>query len=296
MITISDAIKDFLLAREADGLAVATRAWYASILTRFQHTLNNPKIDTVTPRRVRQYIVDLRQSDYSEDSVYGHIRALHAFWRWCSLEYSFPNPMANVKYPKQPAPKLPRRAEAEDIAKVFASLGSDPQGTRDKALLAFLLDTGCRAAGVCRLKLADLDMPQRRAYVREKGNKWRAVFFGAETGRLLADWMLMHEGHTDAVFYNLRRHSPLTPSGLLQICYRLARNAGVSGDFHPHSLRHHFAVAMLTHGADSGILSQIMGHVDVDTTIRQYGLLGGAELADQHDQHREKVKRLIPRK
>jgi len=295
-VTLQEAIDDFLLARRADGLAEKTLTWYASLLRTFMHALpSGAKLADLTPRRVRQYIVSL-SDQYSEESRYAHVRALHTFWRWCAAEYSITNPMVNIKYPKQPGAKLPRRAASDDIARVFASLtGSGAQEVRDRALLAFMVDTGARAGGVVRLRLVDLDLGQRRAYVREKGAKWRPVFFGVETSALLAAWLLMHDGRAETVFYNIRRGTPLTPNGLLQLCYRLGRDAGVSGNFHPHALRHHFAEALLTHGADSGILAQILGHADVDTTIRQYGMLGGAALADQHEQHRAKVKRLIPR-
>ncbi len=47
----------------------------------------------------------------------------------------------------------------------------------DQALLAFMLDTGCRAAGVIGLTMTDLDLIVRRALVTEKGSKTRGVTF-----------------------------------------------------------------------------------------------------------------------
>jgi site-specific recombinase XerD len=280
--TLSDAVDDFLLARRADGLAEATLTWYASLLGAMTRHLGAQPINEVSTSALRRYIVELRQSDYAPDSIYAHVKALHIFFRWCADEYSIANPARHIAFPKQPPSKLPRRAQDSDIIKMFSVCGDDDQGIRDRAILGFLTDTGCRAGGLVSLTVDNLDIAHRRAYVCEKGTKTRPVFFSPETAGLLKSWLAVRDTSLDFVFYNLRRRQPLTPNGLLQILRRLGRTAGATGPIHPHAFRHRMGEKLMERGVNSGVLQQIMGHASVETTIKRYGQLADNQLAAQH--------------
>lgn len=287
--TLSDAIEEFLLARRADGLAESTLSWYASMLSQFSERVGPVTVDAVSTSALRRYIVALRESDYAPDSVYAHIKALHALWRWAADEYGIKNPMHHIAYPKQPAARVPRRAQDADILRMLESCGNDAQGLRDRAIIGFLTDTGCRAGGLVGLMMDDLDIEHRRAYVREKGGKERTVFYSEATAAMLHQWLAVHDGRLANVFYNLRTRRPITSSGLLQLLRRLGKTAGVSGPVNPHAFRHRFGIQFMLQGGDSGVLQQIMGHSDVETTINRYGRFDDAQLAAAH----RKVKPLF---
>lgn len=295
---INSAIEDFILALKADGLKLSTIRWYRALLEVYAAAHGTQKLDEITPRSIRQYVSNMRDSDYSEDSVHGHIRAVHRFWKWCSEEYGIENPMRNVKYPKQPAPKMPKTVRDDHIVEMLKACKDDPQGVRDKAILALLTDTGCRAQGIVGLKMSDLENGTRRAYVREKGDKMRAVFFGYDTQILLRAWLDIRKPSSDYVFYNLRTLKPLTPNGLLQILYRIARNAGIEGHVNPHAFRHRFGRSMAEQGVNTGVISQIMGHDDPSLTISYYGMFGQDALGNQHRKHipMKKIKSLQKRR
>lgn len=287
--TLSDAVDEFLLARRADGLADSTLSWYSSMLRQFSDRAGAVGLDAVNTSALRRYIVALRESDYAPDSVYAHIKALHAFWRWAADEYGITNPMRHVAYPKQPAARVPRRAQDADILRMLEVCGEDAQGLRDRAIIGFLTDTGCRAGGLVGLTMDALDLAHRRATVREKGSKERTVFYSEATAAMLTQWLAVHDGRFEHVFYNIRKRRPLTTSGLLQILQRLGRTAGVNGPVNPHAFRHRFGIQFMLQGGDSGVLQQIMGHSDVETTINRYGRFDDAQLAAAH----RKVKPLF---
>lgn len=287
--SLSEAVEEFLLARRADGLAEKTLTWYASMLNIFQGYLGDQMIDHVSTSALRKYIVALRESEYAPDTIYAYIKAIHALFRWAADEYSIPNPMRHVAYPKQPAAKMPRRAQDSDIIRMLAVCGDDAQGVRDRAIIGFLTDTGCRAGGLVSLPMDNLDLDQRRAYVIEKGAKQRAVFFSPETAEFLSAWLQRRNPANETVFYNIRLNRPLSPNGLLEILRRLGKAAGVSGPVNPHAFRHRFGINFMLAGGDSGVLQQIMGHSDVETTISRYGQFDDRQLAAAH----RKVKSLF---
>lgn len=280
--TLSDAIDEFLLARRADGLAEKTLIWYAGMLRRFSEHMGPVLVDAVSTSALRRYIVTLRESDYAPDTIYAHIKALHVLFKWTAEEYNIPNPARHIAFPKQPPARMPKRAQDADIARLIAACTDDLTGIRDRAIIAFLTDTGCRAAGVVGLLAADLDMERRRAHVKEKGQKWRTVFFGPEAARYLGAWVAARDPTVETVFYNLRGRTALTPNGLLQLLRRVAKRAGVTGPVNPHSFRHRFGEKFMLAGGDSGVLQQMMGHSDVETTMSRYAQFDDEQLAAAH--------------
>jgi integrase/recombinase XerD len=77
----------------------------------------------------------------------------------------------------------------------------------------------------------------------------------------------------------------LKTSGVNQILKRLARRAGITGRFNPHSFRHAFAKQYLMDGGDLATLSDLLGHSDVQVTKSSYSVFITDELARKHAEH-----------
>lgn len=279
-MNIESALEDFLLACQADGLRLATITWYRSLLGAFAREYPGKALQDIGTSDLRRYLVALR-SKYSEDSVNGHTRALHRFWTWCSAEFQIANPMRSIRYPRKPEPK-PKAISPGDVAALFQSCGDDLAGIRNRALLAFLWDTGCRAGGLLHLRVEDVDLDNRRALVTEKGGQTRAIVFTDFTAALLARWFDARQP-SPVVFYNLDTLEQLSPSGLRGILKRMARRAGVTGRVNPHSFRHGFAREYLDAGGDLATLSKLLGHRDVSTTLAHYIYFTNREIAAKHE-------------
>lgn len=89
-MTITEALNDFLLACEADGLAPSTVKWYQSLLKPFAASHGSEPVSSITSRDMREYIVALRettakysgapqkpeqQGGYSRETIKGHVTA-----------------------------------------------------------------------------------------------------------------------------------------------------------------------------------------------------------------------------
>lgn len=284
MVTLKTAVDTFIVAQEADGSSPATLRWYRSLLDKFIRFTGDMDLADITTGQIRAYIIDIRRH-YAPDTAHAHVRSQHKFWRWSCLEYGLVNPMRNIRYPAQPRQQAPKAATTGDVARLLAAIDTNtPIGIRDRAIVAFLIDTGARAAGVVSLTVANLDMDARRAVVTEKAQTRRAVLFTGITAAWLLDWFHIRSP-VDPVFYNMRTHRALTTSGLSAILKRLKRRAGITGRVNPHSFRHAFAREYLRSGGDLATLSRLMGHKDVSTTAAYYAVFTGDELAEQHDQH-----------
>ena len=278
------AVNEFILSCEAEGLADTTIRWYRSILNTFQAFRLPNSVEEVTAHDIRLFLSHLREQDYKPDTVNDYTRALHRFWKWAAAEYEFKNPMSNIRYPQPPKAKEPKTASMEDIIAMFEAAEGGMAIARDRAILAFALDTGARAEGICKALISDLDMDQRSILVTEKGRKTRAVVFTKVTAALLSDWIAARRP-VPHLFYNLDTFDPLTRSGLLQLFKRLGRRAGVKGRVNPHSFRHTFGKEYVKAGGDIFTLARIMGHSDVNTTAQHYAVFNSEEVAASHEKY-----------
>lgn len=168
------------------------------------------------------------------------------------------------------------------------AVGNHPQDVRDRAVLLCLADTGCRRGGLAGLSLHDLHLSQHAARVSEKGTKTRKVFFGPMTAQALERWLAVRPKCDHAeVFVTLTNNviKPLGAEGISRVCKRLKRAAGIREPASPHAFRHRFAREFLRQGGDIGVLSQLMGHADVNVTLKHYAQFIPDELQAFHRQY-----------
>jgi site-specific recombinase XerD len=152
-------------------------------------------------------------------------------------------------------PKVPQLIKepfgADEVRKLAAAAKSDRRnGTRDAAIVLFLLDSGCRASELVGLKTANILWAQRMAKVFGKGGKERVVFFSAETMRAMQRYALGGRRSDCEGFFQTEEGRALTSSGLLHVTKRVGQRAKV-GNVHPHRFRHTFALTSLGKEATS---------------------------------------------
>lgn len=296
---LSKAIDDFLGALEADGLSPATVKWYRSVLSAFSKFDGIGMLEAVSTSFIRVYIVNLRERKAYEGapqkpkqshklalaSVDSHITALHAFWAWCAREYAMPNPMSNIRHPKLREPVV-KAIDHADFVRLFEATADSPMGLRDRALLAFLADSGCRLGGLVGLKWKDVDFENHRAVVLEKGSRTRTVVFTKITAQFLVLWRSNAPPNSRYVFTSTKSpFPPLRASGIYQILYRLQRKSGIEGRFNPHSFRHNFAREYLRNGGDIVSLARLLGHKNINVTSSYYAIFSQDELAQLHEKY-----------
>jgi len=279
---VTEAISEFLEAGKADGLRDTTLDWYKYLLAPFA-TAHDQQLQDVDTKHLRGYINGLRDSTYTEDTTSGHIRALHKFWSWCAAEYTITNPMRAIRYPRKPEAK-PKAISLEDVDKLFGATGNDLVGIRNRALLSLLIDTGLRAGGLLGMRVEDIELDECRAIITEKGGKTRKIVFTSYTAAALTAW-INRRLPAPTLLYNFETLKPLTHSGLRGILKRLARRAGVTGRFNPHSFRHAFAREYLRANGDLATLSKLMGHADESTTLHHYANFTSDEVAEAHKKY-----------
>ena len=182
---------------------------------------------------------------------------------------------------------------SDQLAALFEAASHSANPARNKAIIALLLDTGCRASEFATIRFKDLDLPNGRCRVLGKGDKYRTLFFGQNTARILSEYFQHPTGKAKlreaaanpdcALFSSVRGGESLTRSGLLHMLKRLGKAANIADEVSVHALRRSFAVQMLRNGANVFSVQAMLGHSTLQQT-RKYCVLA---LADAEAQHRQ---------
>ncbi|HUY76988.1 MAG TPA: tyrosine-type recombinase/integrase [Ktedonobacterales bacterium] len=286
---LTDAIIEF---RYAKDWTTQSRKWYASRLAQFTDWCADQQItdlEQVTPPLVRRYIAYLqnrparRHEKLGSHTVHGHVRVIRALLNWGVQE-----DLVDEKLPKRI--QLPKKEEQvlailsdKQMDMLFAAAQRTHMPLRDTALLALLLDTGCRASELCGLKLTDVTFTPDSAWilVHGKGRKQREVALG-KRARLALSRYLHRERRSDLEYVFVGRRGRLTSFGLDRLLYRLRDAAGAEHftgvSVAAHRWRHTHAVKSLDAGMDMYVLSKQLGHSEISTTTNYLRAVSARQL------------------
>jgi site-specific recombinase XerD len=283
---LSGAIQALLIATRADGRSERTVTSYREKLSHLVAFLGDVAVESITVDDLRRYVADQVGKGLSPFTIATRVRAMKRLFNWLEEEGRIEvNPTRRIKTPR-PKRREPKAISLADVrALLETTRGSDAAAVRDRAIILFLCDSGCRVGGLCGLRLDDLNLERGLAFVREKGGQSRFVMFAPQTAEALRAWLAVRPEGGRAVFVSLKRKAPLTPSGIWQMLTRRAGQAGIEGAVNPHSFRHGFAREFLLSGGDLGTLADILGHSSVEVTKAYYGIFTLEELQEKHRRH-----------
>lgn len=146
-------------------------------------------------------------------------------------------------------------------------------GMRDRALLAFLYNTGARISEVLAVSTQDLRLESPfQVRLFGKGRKERICPLWPETVQLLRALLCEHKLAPNEVIFRNRYGEPLSASGvrfrLRSYLAKATQNAPrlAGKQITPHTFRHTAAVHLLDSGVDVAVVKDWLGHASLDST------------------------------
>ena len=260
---IQKRIKHYLGAKRIDGLSPRTLANYKYTLDMFAERVNKSAA-RITTDDIRGYINYLTESrQLAETSLQTHINILRAFFGWLHTEEKIKkNPMLKIRSLKLDKKNARQALSVEELERLRDAC----QTYREKALVEFLVSTGCRLSEVAQLDLQDLNFTDRTVTVTGKGDKDRVVYFSVRARLMLQAYARERRGGEGLFVSTKSPYLPLKQRAIQRIIRAISERAGLSIKVHPHLLRHTFATHALNAGMDVTVIQRLLGHEDIATT------------------------------
>lgn len=264
-----DLLDAYITAMQIQGRSVKTVDRYKYILSRMMESVSVPTRN-ITVYHLRSYLAAEKTRGIADRTIEGIRQVFSSYFNWLWREKLIDdNPVANlgaVKYAKKNKVIL---SEVE-----IEKLESGTVLLRDRAIICFLLSTGCRISEMTHLNKVDIDMDGLECTVLGKGNKERTVYLAPVAGMLLQQYLDTRTDDNPALFVGKRRER-LTPGGVRAMLTKLAAKVGIA-HVHPHMFRRTLATTLIRHGMSIQEVAAILGHDKLDTTM-QYVVLDKTE-------------------
>ena len=230
--------------------------------------------DNVTLSLVGQVVAQTATNHYTQGAesllhyVRDFLKHLH--------DYNYIDIDLSVGVPKLASPR--RKAYQgftdDEIKKLLAAVDRDTSiGKRDYAMMVLATQTGLRGVDILKLKRSDIDWRKNEInIVQSKTGAALCVTLEAESGNALCDYLLNARPESGLPTVFLRCHHPIqaiNPPSAQGIVKKYMAIAGIKPGPHQrygfHSFRRAFGTRLLESGTPVHLLSQLLGHYDLDS-------------------------------
>ena len=221
-------------------------------------------------------------------SVNKQIESTRGFLRWLAVRGLVPASLIDaLPYIREPQ-LLPVSVLAHgQVKKLVAKIDTTSgEGFRDRAMLELLYSTGIRAAELCGMDAADIDLDNATAIVMGKGRKQRVVPIGRTALRLMESYLkgvrpfLVRQPGERALWLNTRGARMLY-SVLLRRLHLHADRLDLPVTVTPHTFRRSCTTELIRGGANLWHVKELLGHENLDT-LQHYAKLTITDLKRTH--------------
>jgi site-specific recombinase XerD len=282
-----------LRANRRSPNTLATYGYALAAFVRFRES-QGASLDpaSVSRRDAEGFNIWMQDQGWRPSSQASRFIAVAAFFAWLASEDEAAIPadpfraLRPAVIPDVPVPVV----SAVDVAALLrACAGRDFLAVRDKALILFMLDSGCRREEVVGMTLEELDVVAGGTIVHGKGDRTRWVSFGPETQEALNRYLRLRRAHKRADKVETFGDRPdsrwrgrplwlgdartgrggIGGASIQRILEARAREAGIA-HIHPHQLRHTWADAVKLQGMESADIKRLGGWRS-DRSLERYG-------------------------
>ena len=280
------------------GLSEHTREAYHRDIGKYLQFLQERLItdlNQVQETDIVQYRAWLKRQSLAERSIARHVSAVKGFHRYAYDEGIVRHdPTATMETPKIGA-HLPQVMSFDEIKRLLEQPDEKSTlGLRDKAILETLYASGMRVSELISLRVNHVNWQDGYVRCMGKGEKERIAPLGKTAMHYMTRYLhearerLLASRYSDYLFVN-RFGKGMSRQACWKIIKKYLKQANLSQNISPHTLRHSFATHLLEHGADLRSLQMMLGHSDIATT-QIYTHVSTKRLKDVYDQYHPRAK------
>ncbi len=266
---------------------------YLRDVRQFLELASETPLEQLQIHHVRRFVAQLHSRGLDGKSLARMLSAWRGFYKYLARDHHFThNPCLGMRAPKS-AKKLPQALSPDEASKLVSMSSETPLGVRDKAIFELFYSSGLRLSELVELRLENLDLAAGEVRVTGKGNKTRIVPVGKFAVDAIQAWLAIRAGMAQAqetTIFLGKQGKPLSPRSVQYRIKEWALKQGLTGNVHPHILRHSFATHLLQSSGDLRAVQEMLGHASISTT-QVYTHLDFQHLAKVYDAAHPRAKK-----
>ncbi|MFH1934314.1 MAG: tyrosine-type recombinase/integrase [Pseudomonadota bacterium] len=265
----------------AEGLSKRRVQKYQGIILNLKKWLGM-NLQDATKEDIKRLVGKIEQSDYMEWTKHDYKVSIKRYWKWLrQTEDTYPDEVRWIKTTmKKSNCKLPEDLlTQEDVRKLIESAVH----LRDKALISFLYESGCRIGEVLSMRIKDVTFEEPACAVRVTGKKGMRRVLVVDSTPYLSNWISHSETRNDPdshVWISIgckNRNKVLSYNTVRQLVKEIAAKAGIKKRVNPHTFRHSRATH-LANKLTEAQMCEYLGWVQGSGMPRVYVHLSGRDV------------------
>lgn len=274
---------------------------YTHIWGLFNSIIQNVSLETISQRTVLDFFKQLQErkrivgkgivkKGIKKSTVATYWSKLNAFFTWLQQHtYLTDNPLNGLPYPT-PSYEDKKYLTKHQIEKIITAIHINHNNEvlilkRNLSIFYLFLFCGLRKNELLQLQVRDIDFQHRMLTIRgetSKSGNTRYIPLHPNLIMILKDYLGIRKTYTTPyLIVSRERDDQFTVHGLKHLTSKLSMKSGVY--FHPHQLRHTFAVNFLRSSNNVVKLKQLLGHKSIIMTLAYLRCLPPSELKKDID-------------
>ena len=247
---------------------------------------NVAKCDTFA---FRAWMADRARRELTHKSTARALSSLRTFYKWLARHKNIQNDAIDLISAPKIEKKLSKAIETNDVSDMHDAIraidANEPWiAARDWALVTLLFGCGLRISEALALKNSDVAHAPESLRILGKGSKERIVPVLPAVNTAIKKYMDVRpcgNAPDDELFRSVRG-LPMSARMAEKVIEKLRAYLQLPDYVTPHALRHTFATALLSDGADLRSLQELLGHSSLSTT-QLYTKVNMSEIMDIYE-------------
>lgn len=271
---MKDQINIYLSSLTDQNKSKNTIDAYRRDLKKFEVFMQEEKLDLeqFEELQIVSYTEYLMDSGISKSSIIRNLVTLRNFYKFLRRQgFVLEAPILYYELPHLDR-DLPEILTVEEIRKILEApdLGSN-KGKRDRAILELLYASGLKVSELIHLNVRDVNLEKRYIVCTGSKGKERLIPMGSKAAESLRTYLTIRDkmaNESSEFLFTSNQGDSITRQGVWKLLKNYKEQAGIKKDVNLNTLRHSFAVHLLDNGADMKAVQEMLGHTDINATLR----------------------------
>ena len=271
---MDDRITFYLNNLTTQGKSQNTIDAYRRDLHKFEIFLTeeNLSLEQFEELQIVSYTESLMDSGISKSSIIRNLVTLRNFYKFLRRQgFVLEAPILYYELPHLDR-DLPEILTVDEMSQILEAPDSKTnKGKRDRAILELLYASGLKVSELIHLELLDVNVERRYIVCAGSKGKERLIPIGSKAVESLRSYLdIRNQMASDStkLLFTSNQGDSITRQGVWKLLKNYKDQVGITKEVNLNTLRHSFAVHLLDNGADMKAIQEMLGHTDINATLR----------------------------